>query len=136
MTTERGKDYNKQWCLRNREHIKEYNKRWYQEHKEARRGQVNRNSKAYRERVRLEVLTYYGRGRCACVKCGFTDIGALSIDHIDNSGASYRRTLHNFSIYSWLKKEGYPEGYQTLCMNCQWIKERRRRGVEGRQRKG
>jgi len=60
--------------------------------------------------------------------CGFADIRALSIDHIDGGGNKHRRFL-GFGLfgagqkfYSWLKKEGYPEGYQTLCMNCQWIK--------------
>ncbi len=26
-------------------------------------------------------------------------------------------------LYRWLKKETYPEGYQTLCMNCQALKK-------------
>ena len=31
-----------------------------------------------------------------------------------------------------LRKRNYPEGYQTLCHNCQWIKESDRRANEGR----
>ena len=30
------------------------------------------------------ILTHYGGGKCACVKCGESDIDCLSIDHINN----------------------------------------------------
>jgi len=31
-------------------------------------------------------------------------------------------TKRGSRFYYWLRRQGYPEGYQTLCMNCQWIK--------------
>jgi len=69
------------------------------------------------EQIKKAVLVYYGQGQLHCVKCGFSDIRALSIDHIDGKG-----NLHKEFSYRWLIKNNYPEGYQTLCMNCQWIK--------------
>lgn len=79
------------------------------------------------ERARLKptVLTHYGNGKLACVKCGFDDIKALTIDHIDGNGANHRRAIGvgaGNSFYRWLKENNFPEGYQVLCMNCQWIK--------------
>jgi len=70
------------------------------------------------------VLTHYGNGKCACVKCGFTDIRALSIDHVNGGGCDERRQTHRAgnTFYRWLIKNNFPLGYQTLCMNCQWIK--------------
>ncbi len=84
----------------------------------------------YRQRDKLqkrkvEVMTHYGNGKCACVRCSFDDIRALSIDHIDGGGSRQRqenKLRSSSSFYAWLKTQGYPNGYQTLCMNCNWIK--------------
>jgi hypothetical protein len=78
----------------------------------------------YFRRLKEDVLTHYGRGKLACVKCGFSDIRALSIDHINGGGNKERKKLKigGRPFYSYLKASNYPEGYQTLCMNCQWIK--------------
>lgn len=73
------------------------------------------------QQIKRLVLTHYGNGKLACVKCGFIDIRALSIDHINGGGGKHTRNLST-SLYRWLIKNGYPIGYQTLCMNCQWIK--------------
>lgn len=58
--------------------------------------------------------------------CGFIDERALSIDHINGGGMQHRRELSGggtgINFYRWLRDTGYPEGFQTLCMNCQWIK--------------
>jgi hypothetical protein len=79
----------------------------------------------YRNNVKMRVLSHYGNGICACVRCGYNDIRALSIDHLNGGG--YQHKIRGgagtgTSIYNWLTKRGYPEGYQTLCMNCQFIK--------------
>lgn len=74
-----------------------------------------------RERTKSLVLTHYGNGKCACVICGFDDIRALSIDHINNDGAEHRKKI-GCDICRWLVKSNFPKGYQTLCMNCQLIK--------------
>lgn len=81
------------------------------------------NWRLYYYREKRLVLTHYGDGKCACVKCGFDDVRALSIDHIAGQGNRIRREL-NFGgqMYHWLKMQGYPKGYQTLCMNCQFVK--------------
>lgn len=73
------------------------------------------------------ILAHYGNGKLACVKCGFSDIRALSIDHIDGKGVEHRKSLRRGGVpfYKWLVDNGYPEGYQTLCMNCQFIKSYR-----------
>jgi len=71
--------------------------------------------------LKINVLTHYGNGKCACVICGFDDLRALSIDHIEGGGNEHRRKVGR-QIYLWLREQDYPEGYQTLCMNCQFIK--------------
>ena len=73
-----------------------------------------------RQELKLRVLTHYGGGRCACVGCRFDDLRALSIDHINGNGR--REGKSGIALYEYLKKHNYPDGYQTLCMNCQYIK--------------
>ena len=92
----------------------------------------------HNKKLKIEVLTHYGNGKLACVVCGEARINCLSIDHIKGDGAKHRREIGKSggrSLWYWLKRNGYPEGYQTLCMNDQWIKrhenkEFRHGGVE------
>lgn len=72
-------------------------------------------------KTRIEVLKYYSP-ELSCVRCGFSDLAALSIDHINGNGNKHREEIHNANIYRWLKNNDYPEGFQILCMNCQFIK--------------
>jgi len=82
-----------------------------------------------RLQIKVDVLTYYGNGKCACVICGEARLPCLSLDHVNNNGASERRewfgkrTEGGIKIYRKLQILNYPKGYQTLCMNCQWIKK-------------
>lgn len=81
--------------------------------------------KVRRYKLKSEVLTHYGGGKRACVKCGFDNIWALTIDHLEPKGFKGDKKNQHYcaaTFYRKLKREGYPEGYQTLCMNCQWVK--------------
>jgi hypothetical protein len=51
----------------------------------------------------------------------------LSLDHVENNGAAHRRSMKAGSIYSWIVRHLYPDGFQTLCFNHQMKKELRRR---------
>lgn len=72
------------------------------------------------EKLKREILFYYGNNKLSCVCCGETEFKFLTIDHIDNNGSidrkNIRRTGHN--LYRYLKKMKLPIGYQTLCFNC------------------
>lgn len=48
----------------------------------------------------------------------YTNILALTIDHVKGGGSKHRRNLGYSSIYKRLAREAFPEGYQVLCMNC------------------
>jgi hypothetical protein len=76
----------------------------------------------YNQTIREECLTYYGNGKCACVKCGYDNIDGLSVDHINGGGKQHQRERGTSSLMLWLRKNNFPEGYQTLCMNDQFIK--------------
>lgn len=69
---------------------------------------------------RLEAIAHYG-GACAC--CGEDAYEFLVIDHIHDDGAQHRRELSGELISYWLKRNGYPPGYQILCANCNMAKQ-------------
>jgi len=59
----------------------------------------------------------YGGYRCAC--CGTREALFLTIDHIENDGACHRRRVgFSTGFLKWLKRNGYPKGFQVLCSNC------------------
>lgn len=82
-----------------------------------------------RDKEREGVLDAYGR-QCAC--CGEDREVFLVIDHIDGGGNEHRRSIGSTRnkknggsrTYEWLRRRGYPPGYQTLCANCNTAKER------------
>jgi hypothetical protein len=79
-----------------------------------------KNNKHERKRLREGILEAYGN-KCAC--CGEKQQEFLAIDHINNDGAEHRRSIGGGGMmYRWLKKHGYPEGFQILCQNCNWGK--------------
>jgi hypothetical protein len=92
----------------------------------ARRRKVNMTPEEYAkhvamvmERARMikaEVFTHYGTS-CAC--CGESNPGFLTIDHINGCTKEERKTQGlGTGFYCWLRKNGFPEGFQTLCYNC------------------
>jgi hypothetical protein len=79
------------------------------------------------EVIRKAVFDHYGWS-CAC--CGSTE--RPSIDHVNGDGGEHRRQLGGKTrspllVYRWLIKNGFPEGFQTLCMPCNRSKGRRDR---------
>lgn len=68
--------------------------------------------------LRRDVMAHYCEGFIRCVCCGIEDIRFLCIDHIDGGGAEHRKTVVGGYMYRWLKKKGFPSGFQILCFNC------------------
>ena len=75
------------------------------------------SSKILRDKLKEEVLQHYG-GVCAC--CGIIESAFLSIDHVNGGGTKQRKALGfgGSAFYTWLRKMGFPEGFQVLCHNC------------------
>lgn len=68
--------------------------------------------------VRLKALEVLGN---VCVRCGFDDVRALQIDHVNGGGSQERLKEDNRRMYVRIAG-GDTEGYQVLCANCNWIK--------------
>ncbi len=101
-----------------KEKHREYQARWYAKN-DGREYQLK-----YRTKVKIDVLTHYGNGKCQCVMCGESRLACLSIDHINGGGNQRRRGdgRGGTGLYILLRRQEFPVGYQTLCMNCQFCK--------------
>lgn len=73
---------------------------------------------SYNRTLKTAVMEYYGGGVCSC--CGEDELAFLSIDHIDGGGNQHRKSLGlgGAVFYKWLKRNGFPSGFQVLCHNC------------------
>lgn len=85
----------------------------------------------YRLEIKLAVLAKYGLNNAICccwAGCGEKDPDVLTIDHIDNNGYVDKKLgKSGFSLHHRLKKDNFPDGFQTLCANHQLKKEVLRR---------
>jgi len=117
------------WREANRETAREQSREWRNrklangspEEVAAIRKAESEKSKRAQVMCKNDVFTAYGGYTCRC--CGENEPMFLSIDHVQNNGAEERKSGlyagsgHGF--YRWLRKSGFPPGYQVLCMNCQ-----------------
>ena len=85
---------------------------------------VSRRRKRHNQTIRAEVYQAYGGPKCAC--CGESELSFLTLDHVHNDGAEWRRAIFKtnkgrggISTYEWCKRNGYPPIFQVLCWNCQ-----------------
>lgn len=117
------------WLREHQEEKRLYNKQYYQEHREEILQRHKVNSRIYCRDLKWEILVHYSEnGYPACKMCGEQRLPCLSIDHINNTKIKGHRS--GFYLYMWLRKNGFPEGFQVLCMNCQFLKEHERRTGE------
>jgi hypothetical protein len=88
----------KLWCKNNRPKISESRKK------------TNKKNKN-------RVYTKLGG---VCSSCGFSDMRALQIDHINGGGKKDRKKYRTSDLYAKILRDS--TGYQILCANCNWIK--------------
>jgi hypothetical protein len=111
--TEKARLTRKKYAEEHKDKMRHYAIRFYWRNRE--------KISAKRKLLKVEVLTHYGNGKLQCVTCFENRIDCLSLDHINGRGKQHRSIVGSH-MYQWVKNNNYPEGYQTLCMNCQWIK--------------
>lgn len=83
-----------------------------------------KRDKRYRDKLKQDILDHYGVV-CAC--CGESNPLFLTLDHINGGGNKHRLTLFGRpqagnAFYRKIRGMGYPDGFQTLCWNCNMAK--------------
>ncbi len=92
------------------------------------RYKLNKHNSDRQKELRNKVLVAYSDfGVPLCKQCGFGDVRALNIDHVENNGST--ETRRAAVLWLWLINNNFPSGYQVLCANCNQIKEMKRREV-------
>jgi hypothetical protein len=91
--------------------------------KELRDNVSPKRSKITSKNARVKAIEALG-GKC--VRCGFSDIRALQIDHKKNNGCYERKELNQDRLYKRVYElaiSGKADTeYQVLCANCNWTK--------------
>jgi len=113
------KEYHREYYLKNKERFKHKGTVWKTKNRDRLRELQRRsdwNSK-------LETLKHYsidGTPQCEC--CGERHIEFLTIDHIHGGGNQHRKNIGasggGAKLYRWIKKQGYPNMFRVLCLNC------------------
>lgn len=97
--------YQKEYAKRNPTRYKKYRDVYY-------------HSKA--SDLRMQILLHYSPD-LKCQRCGFRDVRALSIDHINGGGNEHRRQFTHHIAYLRDIVSRWPDDLRVLCMNCQFI---------------
>lgn len=102
----------KEWSEKNKEKLRLKGLR----RRELHRDELNAQTRSRSARMRDAVFSHYGK---ACTCCGTSHLAFLTIDHIHDDGAQHRKEVGSGSrLYEWLVKNNFPEGFRTLCYNC------------------
>ncbi len=93
--------------------------KWVREEGAIPPSQENTHRRSLYEKIRLKALYAIGT---SCVQCGFRDVRALHIDHINGGGSKEHKKYSGTSYYYHILKNPDPKKYQVLCANCNYIK--------------
>lgn len=94
------------------------------EYREKLRASARKSVTRGREKLRREIFEILGS---RCTRCGFSDVRAIQVDHINGGGrkeiASFGNQIYRYYKYllSYLKEDNKNK-YQLLCANCNLIK--------------
>lgn len=115
------------WNKQNSERRREINRNWVRKNPKKHQIRLTR----WITKLRLQVFNHYSDNDIKCACCGERNLLFLTLDHINNDGARHRSELYGkrvrsngSKILTWVIKNNYPDGFQVLCMNCNWGKHR------------
>lgn len=70
------------------------------------------------------VISHYSKNKMECKLCKVKGLDFLNIDHIEGrKKMGHSRKVRGSTLYHFLIKNDFPEGYQVLCWNCNNIKK-------------
>jgi hypothetical protein len=142
---EDARKYGREWHRNNPIKSKAQGKRYYHSHKVERKANsvqwIEKNRERYlnqqveynkdnserkyeiRFADRMVVLSYYSiEPYPICARCGEKEIGFLEIDHI--KGVIEDDGRGGNALVKYIINNNFPENYQVLCTNCNWLKHR------------
>jgi hypothetical protein len=117
---ERSRERTRRYRAANPEKVREATRQNVARWREANPEKVRETEQRHRGKLKAAVLDHYGHG-CAC--CGTTE--RLTVDHVNGDGHLHRAEVGvGWAIYRWLVNNGFPDGFQILCLPCNVSKKR------------
>lgn len=117
---ERSRVYSKTCRIKRPDKCKSYVLRWYKANKQ----RVSKQHKERRDNIKYLIFEHYGNA-CAC--CNESHKEFLTIDHINNDGALFRKNnpnkRSNAAFYKSIIDSNFPTNLQLLCWNCNCAKQ-------------
>lgn len=123
--------HNKNYYDKNRDELLETHKKYRSENIDKMRSLLSRWRNNNRDKWNVQNRERYKKCKDAllkalgdkCVRCGFADVRALQIDHINGGGGREIRKMGPYLYVYYLNHpEEAKEKLQLLCANCNWIK--------------
>jgi len=108
--------------------LKNYKKKYYDLQKnspewEAKQKEVLKERHKKQLLIKKQVFIHYSNGVVQCACCGELEYEFLTIDHINGKKEhGHDQGMTGGRLYSWLMENNFPDGFQVLCMNCNWAK--------------
>jgi len=95
--------------------IRSKNREYARVHREEQKA----NGKAWYKKIKHQAIETYAGKHPACNCCGENFYPFLTLDHVNGDGAQHRKEIGGTTkIYTWLRDNNYPPGFQVLCHNC------------------
>lgn len=125
------REASKRWYYAHLERARQIAREYTETHKKQKavykrryRKRASELRREHRKQMRLSLLIRYGGNPPKCACCGESALNFLSLDHINGGGSHQRKTMWDGRggdiFYKWLFHNNFPEGFQVLCMNCNW----------------
>lgn len=83
--------------------------------------EIMRSRLQYRK-LKVLVIKHYSKGKNRCACCNEKGIEFLTIDHIVAKRGRKEADACGSGLYARLRSQGFPEGFQVLCFNCNCAK--------------
>jgi hypothetical protein len=94
------------------------------EYNQTHKAQSRRRVTEWHQRQKLIVIDHYTEGKRTCTRRGFSDLRALSVEHIKGGGNKHRKAIQGkIDLYRWVITNNFPKDLTILCMNCQFIRK-------------
>lgn len=118
---------NRLYKARHPDRVAAARKAYKAEHAEELRAKSRERERQRRETAKADVFTALGN---CCARCGFADIRALQIDHVNDDGYKFKIERLDWVKYTRHVMASLDSGrFQLLCANCNWIKKAEREAI-------